>query len=187
MIGQQIKLIFLTIFILGCLTNCSVDIAQNTRLKESTNFFSTIDFFQQEQKRLMETSGFTKTVNFNGQKEKMALDSLDFEQEFAPFRNSDINKIVWLDKYQCDTITQTQQIQKISCQCMDEKLKTQFLEINYVDGEISSIFIENIMNKMLLETKEYLSYTKDESYEFKRMQRLRTGGLDSTYVQVIFN
>lgn len=186
MIGRQLKQLCFAIISLGCLSNCNLDIAENAKLKESKPFFSTEDFFQQEQKRLIDKRGFSKIVNFNGEKEEMFLDSLDFEQEFAPFRNSDINKVVWLDKYHCDTIPQNQTLRKISCKCMDDKLKTQFLEINYIDGDISTIYIKNLMNKMLLETIEYLTYTSDESYEFKRMQRLRTGGLDSTYVQVIF-
>jgi len=165
--------------------SCDFDVAENQRLKENSFFFSTDMFFQDEQKRLKDDSGFTKFVNFNGKEEKMKIDSLDFVAEFAPFRNSDINKAVWLDRYMCDTLYQEKQIANIACTCADKKLKTQKLNVDYKNGAISEVRLENQMNKMLLTTMEYLTYTKDVSYEIKRVQMLKTGGLDSTFVMVM--
>ena len=116
----------------------------------------------------------------------MLIDSLDFSKEFKSFRKSDINKTVWLDRYSCDTTYQNQKIEVINCDCSDERLKTQALEVYYKDGDVETVIIKNVMNKMLLETREYLTYKKDISYEVRRMQMLRTGGLDSSFVMVMF-
>ena len=168
------------------LTSCDFDIEENKRLKENSFFFSTDMFFEDEQKRLKNDSGFTKFVNFNGMKETMDIDSLNFVEEFAPFQNSDINKAVWLDRYICDTTYLQNIISKIDCSCQDKKLKTQRLSVDYNAGEVVKIRLENQMNKMLLTTMEYLTYTKDVSYEIKRFQMLETGGVDSTFVMVKF-
>ena len=119
-------------------------------------------------------------------KETMDIDSLNFVEEFAPFQNSDINKAVWLDRYICDTTYLQNIISKIDCSCQDKKLKTQRLSVDYNAGEVVKIRLENQMNKMLLTTMEYLTYTKDVSYEIKRFQMLETGGVDSTFVMVKF-
>jgi hypothetical protein len=179
-----------TTFIVLSLTfiifSCDFDIEANKRLKENSFFFSTIMFFEDEQERLKDRSGFTKYVNFNGKEETMKIDSLNFMDEFNPFKNSDINKAVWLDRYMCDTTFQQKLISKIDCSCQDKKLKTQKLSIDYENGEVVEVRLENQMNKMLLTTMEYLTYTKDVSYEIKRIQMLETGGIDSTFVMVKF-
>ena len=166
--------------------SCDFDVEANKRLKENSFFFSTIMFFEDEQERLKDRTGFTKFVNFNGKKETMKIDSLNFMYEFNPFKNSDINKAVWLDRYMCDTTYQQKLISHIDCSCQDTKLKTQKLSIDYNNGEVIEIRLENQMNKMLLTTMEYLTYTKDISYEIKRIQLLETGGVDSTFVMVKF-
>ncbi len=166
--------------------SCDFDVEANKRLKENSFFFSTIMFFEDEQERLKDRTGFTKFVNFNGKEETMKIDSLNFIYEFNPFKNSDINKAVWLDRYMCDTTYQQKLISSIDCSCQDKKLKTQKLNIDYENGEVVEVRLENQMNKMLLTTMEYLTYTKDVSYEIKRIQILETGGIDSTFVMVKF-
>lgn len=168
------------------MSSCNFDIEENKRLKENSFFFSTDMYFEDEQKRLENESGFTKFVNFNGMKETMDIDSLNFIEEFAPFVNSDINKAVWLDRYMCDTTFVQDVMSKIDCSCQDKKLKTQKLSVDYKNGEVTEVRLENQMNKMLLTTMEYLTYTKDVSYEIKRIQMLETGGIDSTFVMVKF-
>lgn len=168
------------------MSSCDFDIEENKRLKENSFFFSTDMFFEDEQKRLQNESGFTKSVNFNGREETMEIDSLNFEEEFAPFINSDINKAVWLDRYMCDTLFVQEIISKIDCSCQDKKLKTQKLSVDFKNGKVSEVHLENQMNKMLLTTMEYLTYKKDISYQIKRVQILETGGIDSTCVMVNF-
>ena len=178
--------VLVILFFAVAISSCDFDVEENQRLKENAFFFSTDMFFKDEQKRLKDDTGFTKFINFNGMEEKMDIDTLDFEEEFASFRNSDINKAVWLDSYMCDTTYQQKAITHINCFCENKRLKTQKLSIDFHDGQVSEVRLENQMNKMLLTTMEYLSYTKGVSYEIKRMQMLKTGGLDSTFVMVKF-
>ncbi len=168
------------------MSSCDFDVEENKRLKENSFFFSTDMFFEDEQKRLKNESGFTKFVNFNGEEETMDIERLNFIEEFAPFQNSDINKAVWLDRYMCDTTFVQKIMSKIDCSCQDKKLKTQKLSVDYKNGEVAEVRLENQMNKMLLTTMEYLTYTKNVSYEIKRIQMLKTGGIDSTFVMVKF-
>lgn len=186
MIVTKTQTFLLCILFAFTLSSCDFDVAENKRLKENSFFFSTDMFFEDEQKRLKNESGFTKYVDFNGFREIMDIDTLNFIEEFAPFQNSDINKAVWLDRYMCDTTFQQNVIAHINCSCQDKKLKTQKLSVDFKDGEVAEVRLENQMNKMLLTTMEYLTYTKGDSYQIKRIQMLETGGVDSTFVMVKF-
>jgi len=174
------------LIIIAIFTSCEIPTQDNVSLKNQNFFFSTESYFNEESKRLASKKRYTKTVNFNGAEETMKLDTLNLVQEFSPFINSDINKVIWLDDYQCDTLSNNQTIEEIDCHCKNDNFKTQSLNVIYIDGVPAEITIENVMNKMLLETKEYLNYTKNSSYHIKRVQRLRTGGVDSTFVKVLF-
>ena len=171
---------------------CEIPNEENMALKEQNFFFSTEKFFESEITRLVNKSGFIKTVVFNAVSDSIEMDSLDFEREFVPFINSDINKIIWLDKYECDTLYQHEgsrnldNINSIICRSLDDKLKTKSLVVHFALGKVSSISIENRMRKMLMDTKESMTYITDREYEVIRVQKLKTGGLDSTYMKVIF-
>jgi len=166
--------------------SCSLDFEKNVDLHKSEYFFSTERFFQQEDDRLSSKHGFTKYVDFNGQEETMKLDTLNFKKEFIPFIKSDINKVIWIDQYTCDTTFLNESIQQIKCKSLNPKLKTQNLVVSFKDSNPASIEIECMMQKMLLETREYLRYQRDEYYEVKRIQKLKTGKSDSTLVRVTF-
>lgn len=167
------------------LTSCKVDLEKNLRLKEEF-FFSTKDYFDTEIDRLNNHRGVIKYVIFNGKEEVMKLDTLNFEQEFTPFQKADINKVIWSDQYKCDSTYINNKLGKINCVALNEKLVTRKLEVSYKEGDVVSVDIECMMQKMLLETMEYMTYKKDEFYEIKRVQSLKTGTVDSTLVKVTF-
>ncbi len=175
----------LSIFIVITLSNCSLDIEQNKRL-DQPELFSTEKYFAAEKDRLADKRGFTKYVNFNGKEEMMKLDSLNFDQEFIPFINTDINKVIWSDQYTCDSTFTNNTLDRINCSCLNKKLKTRSLEVNIKNNEVESIRIECMLQKMLMETMEYLTYEKDAFYQIKRIQTLETGVTDSTIVKVYF-
>jgi hypothetical protein len=183
---RKLNLFTYTVFCIILFSNCNLDIEKNINLQKSDYFFSTEQFFQQEASRLSSQRDFTKYVNFNGDEETMTLDTLNFQQEFIPFIKSDINKIIWIDQYTCDTTYSKDQISLINCQAQSPKLKTQNLAVQFLDGKPVNINIECNMQKMLLETMEYLRYERDAYYQVKRIQKLKTGSLDSTLVRVTF-
>lgn len=166
--------------------SCNLDIESNVNLQKKDFFFSTEAYFNNEIDRLSSKTGFTKYVDFNGKKEDMQLDTLSLAQEFIPFINSDINKVIWSDQYVCDSILAGQQLIQLNCRCSNPKLKTKKLDVVFVNGKVSSVSIENHMSKMLMKTNEFLEYQKDKYYQISRVQELSTGGLDSTFVKVIF-
>jgi len=183
---RKIRLLTFSVFYMLLLGNCNLDIKPNINLQNSDYFFSTEKFFQLEANRLSSRRGFTKYVDFNGDEETMSLDTLNFQQEFTPFIKSDINKVIWIDQYTCDTTYSGNQIERITCQANSPKLKTRNLNVEFKNGQPISIDMECMMQKMLLETREYLQYRKDDYYEVKRIQKLKTGSLDSTLVKVTF-
>jgi len=167
--------------------SCNLDIDPNLNLQKKEFFFSTDKYFNAEATRLSSKRGFTKHVNFNGKEESMKLDTMNLKQEFIPFINSDINKVIWSDQYVCDSTFLNKQLVKLNCSCNNSKLKTQNLDVEFADNEVSRIQIKNKMSKMLMSTTETLDYQKDKSYQIKRVQKLRTSNsCDSTLVQVTF-
>ncbi len=183
---RKINLLTFALFFILLLSNCKLDIEKNINLQKTDYFFSTEQFFQLESDRLSTHKGFTKYVDFNGDIETMKLDTLNFTQEFTPFAKSDINKVIWIDQYSCDTTFIASQISNINCKALSSKLKTRSLDVAFENGKPISINMECMMQKMLLETREYLHYQKGDYYEVKRIQKLKTGASDSTLVKVTF-
>jgi len=184
---QRIYLIITVIVTLSVLLGCKIDLEKNLRLKEEF-FFSTDQFFSSEAVRLSKQRGMIKYVLFNGKEEVMKLDTLNFDHEFTPFKKCDINKVIWSDQYACDTVytNNNEQVASIKCKALNSKLVTRKLDVGFKNGQVESIDIECMMQKMLLETMEYMSYKKDLFYEIKRVQTLKTGTIDSTLVKVTF-
>lgn len=184
---SKLNLIIFAVFYILHLSNCNLDIEKNIDLQKSVFFFSTEMYFQQEAERLNRKTGFTKYVDFNGEEETVELDTLNFQQEFIPFIKSDINKVIWFDQYTCDTIYQGDKgILSIKCISLNSKLKTKSLDVEFRNEEVVSVNIECGMHKMLLDTREFLSYEKDNYYQIKRIQKLKKGTVDSTLVRVNF-
>ena len=183
---QKIYLIFATIVSISVLLSCKIDLEKNLRLKEEF-FFSTDQFFSNEADRLSDHRGVIKYVLFNGEEEVMKLDTLNFDHEFTPFKKSDINKVIWSDQYKCDSIyAGDKNLSRIKCVALSPKLVTRKLEVGFENGQVESVDIECMMQKMLLETMEYMTYKKDQFYQIKRVQSLKTGTVDSTLVKVTF-
>ena len=65
-----------------------------------TAFFDLKGYFKIEIERLKkDVKQVKKTVTVNGKSEEKTLDSLNFEEELAPFIASDINRPAWSDYY----------------------------------------------------------------------------------------
>ncbi|MEZ4985563.1 MAG: hypothetical protein R2795_11095 [Saprospiraceae bacterium] len=113
------------LFVGGC---GAEQVPEDVAAATQTAFFSLDAFMGKEQVRLTEKGVIvTKTITLNGQQEEQTLKNLDLDKEFALFRQADINKAAWYDKYEVDSLFLGDQLQRLRYQATDEDLDTRWI------------------------------------------------------------
>ena len=135
-------------------------------------FFDLKAFVKEETAALAEQNGFEKTVYLNGKEETQSLETLDFSRELEVFEESDINKKSWLDKYSIDSlINASGQLEGLSYQAQDEKLRTRQIDIAFKDGEVKKLDIHNRTESLVFENEQWLKFEADRGYRIETMQK----------------
>lgn len=169
-----LKSIYLFPLLLGfaILLLSACELEQEVQIDQHS-FFDLKGFFENEQTRLKGKKEFIKSVKIDGQEEEEIFDQLDFEKELAIFKNSDINKIAWLDKYSVDTtFSASRQISSILYIALDKDLRTQSLKIDFNKEKVSQILIKNKSKSMIASTDQVLTYTPNEGYTVRSGQNM---------------
>lgn len=166
-INQLPKLLLLgfAIFIYSCQSESSISL-------EHQQFFDLKSYFQQEQDRLSKKySTVTKIATIDGKTEKQTINEIDFKQELSLFIGSDINKISWLDKYTVDSVMVSSQLSSVNYTAKDDKLKTQFLSVNFQDQKVHQVKILRKNASIAAEMEQELNYNPLKGYSIENRQK----------------
>ncbi len=179
-------ILFLSLFILsaGC-SSPSTDQAANA--PKEIFFFDLEGFFNEEIKKLNGAQlSVEKILDINGQSETLKMDSLNLEKELAAFRQSDINKTSWSDKYQGDTSLTNGQIKEITYTALEEDLKTRNINLQFTNGQVDKITINNEVDSPVLKSKQLLIYQVAQGYSISQQQKIRLMKENNLKVEVRF-
>lgn len=156
--------------------------------KHQIYFFDLAGFFDQEAIRLTKARvKAEKELSFNAKKGHLPSAKLDFEKELAVFANSDINKLSWRDKYQADTLYDEEHLlQKIQYKALDKQLKTRQVIIQYTQGKVVKIEIQNRLKSIIAQSEEKLSYEPAKGYSINGLQQMILAGKNTMTVDVRF-
>ena len=174
------------LFIFVCCSifvSCVSDIA----LKEQVPFFDLKTFFTSEVKRLSSLKKLRKTTSINGSKETKELEIIDFEKELKLFAESDINRIAWLDRYKVDSLLgENKQLRQLSYIALDDKLRTQRMQIYFSNQKLDSLIIWNETSTAVAKSRQYIIYKPKSGYQIRSIQSINFASTHELGVQVEF-
>ena len=163
------------------------DLNEGPKEGDPNVFFDLKGYFEGEISRLNEAAPKVKKIaNLNGDEEILEHQMIDFAQELDIFVNSDINKLSWGDKYSGDTTFQSGSISKITYKVLDESLRTKFLEINFNDGQVSSVVVENAANSLVASSQQKLNYQPETGFSITHNQDLVGSGDRNLAINILF-
>ncbi len=178
-----LALIFLGLSLSACQSGASTNASE----QEDAFFFNLKKFFEAEIYRLGNTKVVgVKKVQFNQEKDETNPQVFNYAKELEVFVNSDINKLSWRDKYSGDTSLVAGKIQKIVYKALDEHLKTREVIIQFNEGQVSDIRIENRLKSIIADAQQNLRYQPTRGYEIKGQQNMSAAGDASVGVEVTF-
>lgn len=168
--NKQFQLLLL--FLLTTLLSCQGDLSGDSTSNQG-DFFDLKNFFKTEFQQLADKHKVEKTTRINGVEETKQFDKINFEEELAVFLNSDINKISWLDKYQVDSVFNTQNLlTEIRYTAIDEKLRTKKMVITYAEDAVNSIYIRNASKNIITDAEQILDYSPKTGYQISSRQKV---------------
>ncbi len=164
-------------------TSCEVE-SPNV---QHQSFFDINDFLKKEMTQLSKVKSIKKKVAINGKIDEQVLENFDLEKDLTIFRNSNINKIAWLDKYDVDsTMNNAGQLTELKYIATDPKLKTRELTIYYADKKVNSITIKNISGNQVSDLQQNLRYNSMKGYSVESNQKVTLSEEQKLKVEVEF-
>jgi len=137
------------------------------------SFFDINDFLEKEMTQLSKVKSIKKKVEINGKIDEQILEDFDLKKDLIIFRNCNINKMAWLDKYEVDSIMNSEgQLSELKYIATDPKLKTRELTISYSDEIVNSIFIKNTSGNQVSDLQQILHYHPMKGYSVESNQKV---------------
>ncbi|MGB3801098.1 MAG: hypothetical protein WA952_14875 [Lewinella sp.] len=150
------------------LSSCFAD-----ELEEDMNrdpFFDLATYIDQQVDSLQRVgTTVTKTITLNGSTESKELSDLAFGSDLRVFRESDINKPAWLDKYDTQQ-NETDGLLTRTYSAMDSSMQTRQLTVISRDGEPVSIEIIRKTGTVLSDGWHRLVYDPSSGYQLRTLQ-----------------
>lgn len=176
------KIFWLTIILaISFCTSCEVE---NVK-KSHQSFFDMNDFLDKEIDQLSNLESIKKQVEINEKVDEQILKTFDLEKDLTIFRNANINKVAWLDKYQVDsTMNNSGQLVELKYQATDPKLKTQEFNISFSEGKVKSILIKNASGNQVSELEQILQYHAMKGYSVISNQKVSLSKGQSLKIEV---
>lgn len=161
-----------SLLVLSLLFGCTSPAAPTgAGTKKNLQYFDLKGFMLAEKERLAQVAGCSKTVLANGKSETKTLEKVNLENELKPFLESDINKPAWVGKYEIDSIfNENQQLTGLRYLAKDNKLKTKVVNVQFDNGEVIHIFIENATHTNVANTYQALTYLPKSGYSIESKQ-----------------
>jgi hypothetical protein len=122
----------------------------------------------------------TKTIVLNGQREEQRRDDVDFAADLRIFREADINRPAWLDKYTVTEMTDGNRTTEIYA-ARDSSLQTRELQVTKRDGEVEQVTVFRRTGTVLSDGDHHMRYRPESGYRLRSEQINRFGtDLDAT-------
>lgn len=182
--GNALCFFLVSMFI--TISACSEKPSRANVKKGEKIFFDLQGYFDQEAKRLTGTLA-KKIASVDGQREEQTPDSIDFVRDLKIFSQNDINRPAWSDSYQIDsTFNQQKELTRLSYTASDEKMKTRKILIDFEQGTVSKIFIENGTSSAVANTKQILTYEPLKGYSIESHQKVTLADDNVFLIEVQF-
>lgn len=153
---------------------------------ELTPYFDLEAFIDTEVDRLeAEYPTADKEITFNEATESHEDMTLDYEDELSIFRNADINRPAWLDKYRIDTLREGEQT-IITYLAQDSTLSIRKLTVTQRAAEVVRIEVDSRTGTVLSDGRRYLRYEPATGYLIDSYQDRRIGQSLDTRINVRF-
>jgi hypothetical protein len=122
----------------------------------------------------------TKTIVLNGQREAQTRDDVDFAADLRVFREADINRPAWLDKYAVERSTEDGLTTEVYS-ARDSSLQTRQLSVTRAGAQVQAIRIFRRTGTVLSDGDHHLTYEPNRGYDLRSQQVNRFGeDLDAT-------
>ena len=172
---------FIFVLSISFLTSCEVENVKSSH----QSFFDINDFLEQEIAQLADLKSVKKKVEINEKIDEQILNKFDLENDLTIFRNSNINKIAWLDKYEVDsTMNNSGQLSELKYQAIDSKLKTRELIVSYSNGKVNTILIKNASGNQVSDLTQTLKYKSMKGYSVESNQKVTLSDEQTLRVEV---
>jgi hypothetical protein len=153
---------------------------------ELAPFFDLKGYIDTEVERLAtEVPRADKQITFNGQTESHDTMALDYADELAIFRNSDINRPAWLEKYTVDSIRASGQL-TVDYLALDTSLAVRKLRVVEAAESVVRIEIDRQTGTVLSDGRQHLRYEPAVGYLIDSYQDRRFGESLDTRIEVRF-
>ncbi len=164
----------LVLFALCLLTFSSCSTTETQSSKKQIAFFDTDAFLKNEQVRLRAAPHkIAAKVSVNGKVEEKQLDSLNYDDAFALFFQSSINKTAWKEKYIIDSVLSEGGLKKLVYTARNENLKTRRLEIDFNAQKTPEHLVFDFVNKSILgEVIQKLEYNPSVGMKIYNKQEI---------------
>lgn len=172
------KQIFAVLPLLLLTFSCTGDPAPQTSNGEldTAPFFDLAGYIAAETDRL--TSAKTrveKTITLNGETETKELDAINFANDLRLFREADINKPAWVDKYETQTEMLSGSHKVTTYLAKDSSLIVRRLMVEEDLGVTTKIEVDRKTGTVLSEGEHKLVYNPARGYSVKTQQVNRFG------------
>lgn len=172
---------FILVLSISFFTSCEVENAKSSH----QSFFDINDFLEQEIAQLADLKSIKKKVMIDEKVDEQVLKVFDLEKDLTIFRNSNINKIPWLDKYNVDsTMNNSGQLTELKYQATNSKLKTRELIVSYSNGKVNTILIKNASSNQVSELAQTLQYNSMKGYAVESNQKVSLSDEQTLRIEV---
>lgn len=140
---------------------------------EQDTFFSLLRYFESEADRLAAADvRVDKQITINGKTEAHDAMQIDFTDEFLLYRNADINRVAWLDKYRADSTFDNGQLVQLDYQSLDKELDTERIRIAFdpAHATVREVAVVRTTQSALATNRQELAYMPGKGYQIRTHQ-----------------
>lgn len=148
-------------------------------------FFDLNDFLDKELISISNLKSIKKKVSINGIIDEQTLDDFDLKKDLEIFRNANINKVAWLDKYEVDsTMNNLSQLTKLKYNALDKNMKTREFIVIYNQGKVNSISINRLSTNQITLSDQHLQYFPNKGFSVESNQKVTMTDKQSLKIEV---
>ncbi len=180
---KKMMIMFALLIIVSCKPN-------ETKVpSKSINFFDLKGFLtKQVLEDISMISSIEKSIIVNGVKETKKLDKDIIKADIEGFKDADINKPAWSDKYKVDSLLDGQNhLSETVYKAIDTTMRTKELRIVYSNDKVIEIKIEKSNQSIAANMNQKMYYTVNKGYSIIHYQKLTVSTADSIITNVVFN
>lgn len=171
------------------LSSCQPNNNQPNSAPKVNAFFDLANYINQEAARLDKAQPrMLKILTFDKKNDSLYAETVDYAKELKPFRDADINKLSWIDKYQTDSLFSGNNLQRIIYTALDSSLSTRRMQIDFAEasGQVAAITIQRRSKSVIAITDRKLSYQPKKGYSLESWQGMRLVADHHLTVEVAF-